>query len=71
MILESIYTQCIPEKDLGQRFDQKQKNAESDQATLFTENTRKKKGMIVLMPRYHKEPIATGSVIKHCNFLMK
>ena len=40
-------------------------------STLFTENTRKKKEMIVLMPCYHKEPIATGSVIKHCNFLMK
>ena len=28
-------------------------------------------GIILLMTGYHKEPIATGSIIKRCNFLMK
>ena len=28
-------------------------------------------GMIQLMIDYHKDSIAAGSVIKHCNFLMK
>ena len=33
----------------------------------FTENTRKM-GIILLMIGYHKEPTATGSIIKCCNF---
>ena len=28
-------------------------------------------GIILLMTGYHKEPIATGLIIKRCNFLMK
>ena len=28
-------------------------------------------GMILSMTDYHKEPIATGSIINCCNFLMK
>ena len=28
-------------------------------------------GMILLMIGYHQESIATGSIIKRCNFLMK
>ena len=28
-------------------------------------------GVILLMTGYHEEPIAIGSIIKLCNFLMK
>ena len=71
MISESINTQRTLEKGLDQpRWPNPEKSGVWPGSTLFTENTRKM-GMILLMIGYHKEPIATGSIIKSCNFLMK
>ena len=73
MILESIFTQRTLEKDTGQQRRPKpeaEKRGVWPGTTLFTENTRKV-GMILLMTGDHKEPIATGSVINRCKFLMK
>ena len=70
MISESINTQRTLEKDLGQPRWPKpeaEKRTVWSGSTLFTENTRKM-GIILLMIGCHKEPIATGSAIKHCNF---
>ena len=70
MISESIKTQRTLEKDLGQPLWPKpeaEKRGVWPGSTLFTENTRKM-GMILLMIGYHKELIATGSVIKRCKF---
>ena len=53
---------------MANRVDQNQKQKTG--STQFIENTRKM-GMILLMTGYYKEPIATGSIIKRCNFLMK
>ena len=44
---------------------------ESDQGLHYLLKMPEKMGMILLMTGYHKEPIATGSIIKRCNFLMK
>ena len=49
--------------------NQKQKSAESDQGLHYLLKIPEK--MILLMTGYHDEPIATGSIIKRCNFLMK
>ena len=68
MISESIKTQRTLEKDLGQpRWPKPEKRGVWSGSTLFTENTRTM-GMILLIIGYHKKPIATGSVIKRCNF---
>ena len=68
MISESINTKRTLEKDLCQpRWPKSEKRRVWPGSTLFTENTRKM-GMILLMIGYHKESIATGSIIKSCNF---
>ena len=70
MISESINTQRTLEKDVDQLFwpkSEAEKRRIWSGSTLFTENTRKM-GMILLMIGYHKEPIATGSIIKRCIF---
>ena len=71
MISESIYTQRTLEKDLGHDQNQKQKSVESDQGLHCLLKIPDKMGRILLMTGCHKEPVATGSIIKRCNFLIK
>ena len=65
MISDSINTQRTLKRTLANRVDQnqKQKGAESDQVLHY----------LLTLPEtweigYHKDPIATGSTVKRCNF---
>ena len=55
---------------LTNHVDQNQRSAEFDQGLHYLLKIPEKMGIILLMIGYHKESIATGSIIKRCNFLM-